>query len=103
MGIGPYGIKEEETVSVYRKIKNRPPKGFGRGPGGEALTSPLKKEGCPEMDSLLHVLAYGFILRHRTVTRLLPPGVQVYSDRSKPLFIIASMAVGIRVSSRTTS
>ena len=40
---------------------------------------------------------------HRTVTRLLPPGVQVYSDKSKPLVIISCVALAGSVSKSTTS
>ena len=39
---------------------------------------------------------------HRTVTRLAPPGVQVYRDKSKPLAIISSVAVAGSVSKSTT-
>ena len=41
--------------------------------------------------------------RHLTVTRLLPPGVHVYSDRSNPLLIISFVAFAVNVSRRKTS
>ena len=41
--------------------------------------------------------------RHLTVTRLLPPGVHVYSDRSNPLLIISFVAFAANVSNRKTS
>jgi hypothetical protein len=46
---------------------------------------------------------YFFTALHRTVIRLPPPAVQVYSDKSNPLVIISLAAFPGSVSRRTTS
>jgi hypothetical protein len=64
-----------------------------------------KKQANPielEIEKIRDPARYSTAL-HRTVTRLLPPVVHVYSDKSNPLVIISSVALPGSVSKRTTS
>ena len=71
--------------------------------GCQPNTNIIRKT-APKIKILLTFLCTDyFTALHRTVTRLLPPDVQVYSDKSNPLVIISSVAFPGSVSKRTTS